>query len=143
MNFKSLLAQLDDLDDRCAETVAAGIANEVSEWAAKNGHPELVREWTPSAQVIEVKRYLAMAIAATQKPSADIERPYTVVQAAEILGVSKETVYREVSEGLMPHARIKSRITITAEQLAEYRRRKATTLPAQPGSFRHLGPRSA
>lgn len=144
MNFQKFLAMLEGLDDRCAEFVAAGIVNEVSEWAAKNGHPSLVREWTPAAQVIEVRRYLAECIAATaEKETADIKRPYTVVQAAEVLGVSKETVYREVSEGIMPHTKARGRIVISAEDLAKYRERNVATLPTPPGQFRHLGRRRA
>jgi excisionase family DNA binding protein len=66
-----------------------------------------------------------------EKPAA-----YSVAQAAAELGVSKETVYREVSEGLMPHSKVRGRITITAEQLAKYRERREAKLP--PGQFRHL-----
>ena len=69
--------------------------------------------------------------------------PYSVSQAAKLLGVSKETVYREVEQGAMPHSRIKRRITITVEQLNQYRQQTATKLPLQPGKFRHIGRRAA
>lgn len=93
MNFKALSAQLDDVDDRCAETVAAGIANSVSEWAVANGFPSLVREWTPAAQPIEVRKYIAMAIAATaEKPSGPPATALTPPEVAKQLGVSPETV---------------------------------------------------
>lgn len=43
-----------------------------------------------------------------------------VRQAAEKLGVSKETVYKLCAEHSMPHTRIRKRITISQQQLAEY-----------------------
>jgi excisionase family DNA binding protein len=134
MNFQRLLAELDNVDDRAAEFTAAGIVDKVSAWAQANGYPDLVRRETPAADPHEVRKYLAECIAATKTAAGD--GPYSVVQAAELLGVSKETVYREVSEGLMPHTKVRGRTTITAEQLAEYRERRAAKLP--PGQFRHL-----
>jgi excisionase family DNA binding protein len=62
----------------------------------------------------------------------------SIKQVAELLGVSAASVYREVHEGLMPHTRVRRRITITPEQLAEYRQRQAPAVPRQAGSFRHL-----
>ncbi|WP_428306483.1 helix-turn-helix domain-containing protein [Lacipirellula sp.] len=102
MNFHKLLAKLEGLDDRCAEFVAAGIVNEVSEWAAKNGYPDLVREWTPAAQPIEVRRYLAAAIAATktQVPEPSTEDYFTVKQVAEKLQISERSVARMIDKGL-------------------------------------------
>ncbi|BBO34201.1 helix-turn-helix domain-containing protein [Lacipirellula parvula] len=102
MNFQKLLTQLDDVDDRCAETVAAGIANEVSEWAAKHGHPELVREWTPAAQPIEVRKYLAMAIAATaEKPEPGPEPLLSPPEVAELTGSAPETVIEWIKTGFL------------------------------------------
>jgi excisionase family DNA binding protein len=102
MTFDKLLAKLEGLDDRCAEFVAAGIANEVSEWAAKNGYPDLVREWTPAAQLIEVRRYLAAAIAATktQVPEPSGEDYFTIKDVAEKLKVSERSVARMIEKGL-------------------------------------------
>ena len=125
MNFKALLAQLDDLDDRCAETVAAGIANDVSEWATKNGHAELVREWTPAAQPIQVKRYLAQAIAATNATEADSTTPLTVRQAAERSSISAPTIYALCADGKIPHSRIgtgRGTIRIMPSDLSEFLR---------------------
>jgi excisionase family DNA binding protein len=46
----------------------------------------------------------------------------SVKQAAQQLGVSKETVYKLCDEGTLAHQRIGRRITITPAQLAEYQR---------------------
>jgi excisionase family DNA binding protein len=46
----------------------------------------------------------------------------SVVQVAQQLGVSKETVYGLCASGDLVHNRIGRRITITPEQLADYRR---------------------
>lgn len=53
-----------------------------------------------------------------EKPSGAL----TVKQAAERLGVSKETIYGLCSDGSMPHTRIGKRITITEQQLQQYQR---------------------
>jgi excisionase family DNA binding protein len=53
---------------------------------------------------------------------ADEATTMSVPQAAEILGVSKETVYRLCNDGLLSHTRVRSRITITQQQLEQYRR---------------------
>ncbi|WP_152099905.1 helix-turn-helix domain-containing protein [Lacipirellula parvula] len=102
MNFQKLLAKLEDLDDRVAETVAAGIVNEVSEWAAKNGHPTLVREWTPAAQVVEVRRYLAECIAATTPPPEPGPEPLlSPPKVAELTGSAPETVIEWIKTGFL------------------------------------------
>ncbi|WP_428308892.1 helix-turn-helix domain-containing protein [Lacipirellula sp.] len=49
----------------------------------------------------------------------------SVAQAAGLLGVSKETVYKLCAEGDLSHNRIGTRITITPDQLAEYRQLQA------------------
>ena len=99
MNFQKLLAKLEDLDDRIAETVAAGVVNDVSEWAAKNGHPSLVREWTPAAQVIEVRRYLAECIAATKEKPAEPDALIDLAKAAELLGYKPAGLRKIVKAG--------------------------------------------
>jgi excisionase family DNA binding protein len=48
-------------------------------------------------------------------------RALTVQDAADQLGVSKETVYKLCAEGTLSHTRIGRRITITQEHLAEFR----------------------
>jgi excisionase family DNA binding protein len=48
--------------------------------------------------------------------------PLTVEQAAAELGVSNSTVYRLCDDGVLSHARIGTRITITPQQLEQYRR---------------------
>jgi excisionase family DNA binding protein len=53
---------------------------------------------------------------------ADESPTMSVPQAAELLGISKETVYRLCSDGVLAHARIRNRITITPQQLEQYRR---------------------
>lgn len=45
----------------------------------------------------------------------------TAVAAAKQLCVSKETIYRLCAEGALPHIRIRNRISITPEQLRQYR----------------------
>jgi len=100
MNFQRLLAQLDAVPNDCAETFAAGIVNAVSEWAAENGHPSLVRDWAPAAQPIEVKRYLAECIDATAEP----ERERTTLSPPEVaqqLGVTPETVIGWIKSGAL------------------------------------------
>lgn len=51
---------------------------------------------------------------------------FDVVEAARRLGVSTDTVYREVQDGVLPHTRVRRRITITPSQLEQYRLRVAT-----------------
>jgi excisionase family DNA binding protein len=65
------------------------------------------------------RRLLAAMIAALP---ADESATMSVPQAAEILGVSKETVYRLCTDGILSHARVRNRITITPQQLEQYRR---------------------
>lgn len=83
MNFHRLLDSLDTVHDHYAKTLAASIVNEVSQWAVRHGHASLVRDWTPAAQLIEVRRYLAAAIAATETQSDEL---LTLDEAAKVLG---------------------------------------------------------
>ena len=135
MNLRKFLDELEgDIDDRYAETRAAEIVNEVSPHMARLGHAALVREWTPAAQVIEVRRYLAECIAATAEKQTAVERPYTVVQAAEVLGVSKEKVYALCDSGELACTRIGRRITIQRSVLERFQK-----LPARSAvQYRHL-----
>lgn len=86
MDFRRLLAELDAFHDDCAETVAAGIVNKVFEWAAHNGFPMLVRGSTPAAQVVEVRRHLAAAIAATRIEETESDAMIDLATAAELVG---------------------------------------------------------
>jgi excisionase family DNA binding protein len=128
MNLQKLLAELDKIYERdphgqWSGNRAAAIVNEVSEAMAKAGHAELVRAPVPDCDVVAVKRYLAACIAATKEPieTPPANGPLSVVQAAKELGVSKETVYKLCAEGDLSHVRIANRITITREQLEQYR----------------------
>jgi excisionase family DNA binding protein len=101
MNFNKLLTELDDAPDSCADEVAASIVNKVSEWAVVNGRPDLVREWTPAAQRVEVRRYLAQAIQGNQ----DADSLLTVKQAADRLQVSQTVIRDACMDGRLKHTR--------------------------------------
>lgn len=58
----------------------------------------------------------------------------SVVQAAHRLGVSKQTVYRICEDGELRHTRVRRRITITPEQLEQYRSR---SIPVE-AQYSHL-----
>ena len=60
----------------------------------------------------------------------------SVKQAAQQLGVSKETVFKLCADGMLSHARIGRRITITPAQLAEYQRGRKYTVERTAS---HLG----
>lgn len=51
---------------------------------------------------------------------ATVDGAMSVQDAADQLGVSKETVYKLCADGSLTHNRIGRRITITPQQLAEY-----------------------
>lgn len=53
----------------------------------------------------------------------------TVAEAAQQLGVSKETIYAACCDGRLPHTRIGRRIVITPEQLSQYRQAGEVELP--------------
>jgi len=120
MNFNKLLNDLDGCPNDCAETFAASIVNEVSEWAAINGYPDLVRDPTPAARVVEVRRYIAACIAATrtQKPETNDEF-LTIKQVAEKLQLSERSVARLVERGLVVSKMGKS-VRIKPEDLERY-----------------------
>lgn len=102
MNFRQLLTELDNVHDDCAETFAASIVNDVSEWAAVNGFPSLVRERTPAAQVVEVRRYIAGCIAATAEPLEPGPPPLlSPPQVAELTGSAPETVIEWIKTGFL------------------------------------------
>ena len=82
MNFNKLLVDLDRCPDGCADEYAAGIVNEVSRWAAASGYPDLVREYTPAARVVEAHRYIAACVEQTAEPDAMID----LATAAKLLG---------------------------------------------------------
>jgi hypothetical protein len=101
MDLKKLLDELEgDLDDRIAETRAAEIVNQVSPAMARLGHAHLVREWTPAAGPIEVRRYLAECIAATTPvPEPVREKLLTPPQVAEQLGSDPATIINWIRSG--------------------------------------------
>ena len=69
---------------------------------------------------------LARALGDSSEVSSDV---MNVAQAAGQLGVSKETVYKLCAENAIPHTRIGRRITISSQQLTDFRTRPR---------FRHL-----
>jgi len=89
------LAALNSVPDDCADEFAASIANEISAWAARNGYPDLVRDPTPAARVVEVRRYIAAAIAATTTPSTVLTPP----EIAKQLGADPATVIQWIRSG--------------------------------------------
>ena len=95
MDFRRLLAELDACPDDAADVFAAGIANDVSQWATTNGLPDLVREYTPAASRVEVRRYLAAAIAATTPPPTVLTPP----DIAKQLGADPATVIQWIRSG--------------------------------------------
>lgn len=95
MDFKRLLADLDACPDDCADEIAAGIVNQVSAWAVNNGHAALVCDWTPAASRVEVRRYLAAAIAATTPPPTVLTPP----EIAKQLGADPATVIQWIRSG--------------------------------------------
>jgi len=100
MNLRKYLDDLDNVHDDVAETVAAGIANDVSQWAAINGHPDLVREYTPAASRVEVRKYLAAAIAATAEPPEPGPEPLlSPPEIARQLGADPATVIQWIRTG--------------------------------------------
>jgi len=100
MNIQKLLADLDGCPDDCAETFAAGIVNTVSKWVAENGHLSLVRDWTPAAEPIEVKRYLAECIHSTAGPKRE-RNTLSPPEVAQQLGVTPETVIGWIKSGTL------------------------------------------
>lgn len=79
----------------------------------------IARQVTGPLSPSEGRAILAAMIASLP---ADESTTMSVPQAAEILGVSKETVYRLCTDGILSHARVRNRITITPQQLEQYRR---------------------
>jgi excisionase family DNA binding protein len=82
---------------------------------------------------IEDCKYPVSVFAQLNRVLAALETPtpptngadMSVAQVAALLGVSKETVYKLCAEGDLSHNRIGTRITITPDQLAEYRQLQA------------------
>ena len=54
-----------------------------------------------------------------------VRRTLTVPEAARLLGLSVDTVYRKVADGEWPHTRLTRKITFTPEQVDEILRRAA------------------
>jgi excisionase family DNA binding protein len=81
--------------------------------------PDDVPTKTPLTVCNQLRRCL-LAIE-THPPAVD-GGDLSVVQAAQFLGVSRETVYGLCASGDLEHNRIGRRITITSQQLANYRR---------------------
>jgi len=138
MNFNKLLVDLDGCPDDCAETFAAGIVNEVSEWAAAAGYPDLVRDPTPAARVVEVRKYLSTAVAATRTTEEPpVEPPPTALtppQVAKQLGVAPETVISWIKSGHLKASNVgkglqKPRFKITPNDLATFLKQQQPESP--------------
>jgi excisionase family DNA binding protein len=80
---------------------------------------DIARRVTAPLSPDEGRAILAAMIASLP---TDESATMSVPQVAELLGVSKETVYRLCTDGLLAHARVRNRITITRQQLEQYRR---------------------
>ena len=78
-----------------------------------------LREWI---DYLRDQGYPAGVINGAWEPWKQPNGSMSVKQVAEILGVSKETVYKLCAEGTLSHHRHGRRITITPAQLAEYQR---------------------
>lgn len=129
MSFSKHLAALNSVPEDCADEFAASIVNEVSEWAARNGYPDLVRDPTPAARLIEVRRYLAAAIAATTPPVTVLTPP----EIAKQLGADPATVIQWIRSG-----------QLKASNLATGHRPRYVVQPADLDAFlkaRQLGQR--
>lgn len=98
MNFRQLLADLDNVHDDCAETFAASTVNAVSQWAVVNGFPSIVRDPTPAAQVTEARKFIAEAIAAT-RTTEDPDALVDLATAAELLGYKPAGLRKIVKAG--------------------------------------------
>jgi excisionase family DNA binding protein len=99
--------------------LAADIVNTVSDWAAKNGYPSLVREWTPAAGPTEVRKYLAECIAAKEKP-----KTLTPPEVAKELGCRASSVLAWIKSGKLKASNLatasRPRYRVTLEDLAEF-----------------------
>ena len=129
MELRRALADLDSCPDDAADDFAASIVNDVSQWATTNGFPELVRDWTPAASRVEVRRYLAAAIAATTPPPTVLTPP----EIAKQLGADPATVIQWIRSG-----------QLKASNLATGHRPRYVVQPADLEAFlkaRQLGQR--
>jgi len=145
MNLHKLLDELEsDLDDRYAETRAAEIVNEVSPYMARLGHASLVREWTPAAQPIEARRYLAECIAATaEKPEPSALTP---PQVAKQLGCRASRVLAWIKAGQLKASNLatgsRPRYRIQPDDLVDFLKRRQPELPqARPKKRRPNRPK--
>ena len=107
---------------------------DVQKQATIAGVPGAVTACRPSGriEVQDVRRILAECLAACPPDKGD--GAMSVTEAANRLGVSKESVYAMCRDGKMPCTRIGRRIVITPEQLANYQ----SDLPVSAGALRHL-----
>jgi excisionase family DNA binding protein len=91
-------------------------------WFAKTGSPEAAATMV-LAHVHARRTTLPSPMSDTPSgPLPASNGVMSVKQAAEQLGVSRETVYKLCGEGTLPHTRIRNRITITLAQLGQYQR---------------------
>jgi excisionase family DNA binding protein len=103
MDFRKALRDLEQTPDDVADEYVASVVNQVSEWAAANGHAALVRDWTPAASRLQARRYLAEAIATT---AIEPDGPLTANDVAEQLGVTSETVIEWIKAGQLKGANV-------------------------------------
>jgi excisionase family DNA binding protein len=95
----------------------------IADKALADGYPAVLEACQqPGYGEKHTQRVLAACLAACPEPPPAPNAAMSVLQVAESLGVSKETVYGLCADGTMPHTRVGKRITVTPAQLAEYRR---------------------
>ena len=93
--------------------------------------PDNEKVKTPLTAANQLRRCLAALD--DPQPATD-GAAMSVAQAAQLLGVSTESVYRLCRRNLLPHTRIGRRITITRQQLMEYQPEETR----RPAAYRHL-----
>jgi excisionase family DNA binding protein len=134
--LRSQLAPLDELEADPRDTLEscndlADVISEAGRRAAAAGLPDAVKACQIRSGPVGTdlaRRVLSTCLAAyqatNQKARVKVldDGPLTVEQAAAELGVSNSTVYRLCDDGVLSHARIGTRITITPQQLEQYRR---------------------
>lgn len=75
--------------------------------------------WISSSAMIE-RRVLVAEISSTRQKTIQEKRSYSVAEAAEILGVSKRSIYRLCSEGVFKSVRIGTKLRISKKSFDEW-----------------------
>ena len=136
-----LLIHLEQLEPEIgrppSEREAAIVREAKAHMYALGGHydfclslPELEEMKTPLACCNQLRRCLAQL----ETPTLPTNGPYSVEQAAQLLGVSSEKVYSLCRTGELDCTRIGRRVTITQQQLADFQNRP----PVSTVQYRHL-----